>query len=204
MEKPILFISHSSKDKIPLTYLKELLESKTKGTVDIFLSSDGQSIPSGTNWQNELETALMKTSLMLVAISPNSILSNWVHFEAGYSYSNKKIRVIPIGIFGVDLSSLEGPINILQGFNISSYHSLNNIIEVLNKSYNTKFDQDFNDIEYNKFVQMSDEELFISNAFIQEKISTIQFSFGGRQIDGEYVDLISEDNILTPKIRTSS
>lgn len=39
--KPTIFFSHSSKDKESLIVLKELIEEKTGGTINIFMSSDG-------------------------------------------------------------------------------------------------------------------------------------------------------------------
>lgn len=39
--KPIIFFSHSSKDKESLIVLKELIEERTGGTINIFMSSDG-------------------------------------------------------------------------------------------------------------------------------------------------------------------
>ena len=46
--KPVVFFSHSSRDKRELALLKELFVQKTGGTVEVFLSSDGQSIPLKT------------------------------------------------------------------------------------------------------------------------------------------------------------
>src|ERR1043166_4231169 len=45
MEKPIVFLSHSSKNKRELIALKELLDRKAVGFIKFFLSSDGESIP---------------------------------------------------------------------------------------------------------------------------------------------------------------
>ena len=58
MTKPLLFGSHSSPDREFLNRLKDLLLEKTSGTIDIFLSCDGMSIPFGKNWVKEVEEAL--------------------------------------------------------------------------------------------------------------------------------------------------
>lgn len=57
MAKPIVFLSHSSRDDKLLGRLKELLLSYTGGAIDFFLSSDGQSIPLGRNWVHEIQQA---------------------------------------------------------------------------------------------------------------------------------------------------
>lgn len=41
MNKPTIFFSHSSKDKENLLVLKKLVEEKTGGTLEIFMSSNG-------------------------------------------------------------------------------------------------------------------------------------------------------------------
>src|SRR5688500_16747332 len=97
MPKPSVFLSHSSRDEQPLRALKELLLRYTGGAVDFFLSSDGESIPLGRNWVHEIQQALDSSQLMFVFISPNSLHSSWLHFEAGYAYS-KRVRVVPVAI----------------------------------------------------------------------------------------------------------
>lgn len=134
MSKPVIFFSHSSRDAAPLARLKELFVAKTGGTIDVFLSSDGQSIPLGRNWVHRIEEALAECRIMMAFLSPFSIQSNWLYFEAGFVYS-KNIEVIPLGFLGVDLNSLHLHLSLLQGFNITSSDGLDNIINVANKSF---------------------------------------------------------------------
>jgi hypothetical protein len=63
MEKPIVFLSHSSRDSQALNRLKVALEEKTHGTIDFFLSSDGESIPFGRNWVAAIQQALDRAHL---------------------------------------------------------------------------------------------------------------------------------------------
>jgi len=122
MEKPVIFFSHSSKDKDYISTLRNQILRKTSNTIGIFQSSDGESIPFGNNWLKKIEEGLNNSKIMFVFISPNSIHSNWIYFESGFSYS-KGVKVIPIGINGVDVGKLAPPISLLQGFNISSHCS---------------------------------------------------------------------------------
>lgn len=66
MSKPTIFFSHSSSDKDVLFKLKELFCDKTAGTIEVFLSSDGQSIPLGKNWVHRVQEALDNAKLMIV------------------------------------------------------------------------------------------------------------------------------------------
>jgi hypothetical protein len=150
MDKPTVFLSHSSRDSQQLIRLKEKLDTKTSGTIDFFLSSDGESIPFGRNWVAALQDALQRTKICFVFLTPNSALSSWIYFESGFIYS-KGIRVVPVGLPGVDLAKIPPPLGLLQGFNIHSHESLNNLLRILNDVFGTKFNdsflkQDFNEL----------------------------------------------------------
>src|SRR4030095_4256431 len=119
MEKPIVFLSHSSRDSKTLNRLKFELENKTHGTIDFFLSCDGESIPFGRNWVATIQEALEKAKLTFVFLSRHSLNSGWVHFESGFVYG-KDIRVIPVAMPGVDFGKLSPPLSLLQGFNLHS------------------------------------------------------------------------------------
>lgn len=133
-EKPIIFFSHSSRDKTALKLLKGRFVELTGGTIDVFLSSDGQSIRLGSNWVASVEAALNAAKIMFVFVSPDSLHSPWLYFEAGHAYS-KKIAVIPVGVFGVDIGQLPPPMNLLQGFNLVDDESLNNLIVTVNETF---------------------------------------------------------------------
>jgi hypothetical protein len=166
MVKPIVFLSHSSIDEIPLRTLKDILVKKTGGAIDLFLSSDGESIPLGRNWVHEIEQALDKSKLMFVFVSPSSIRSSWIHFESGYAYS-KGISVVPIGILGIDLGQIAPPLSLLQGFNITSVSGLNNLIAIINKSFEHSHDEAFTLEEFDSIfaVSTSNKNLSIMKRF---------------------------------------
>lgn len=157
MSKPTIFFSHSSSDKEYIYLLKKRLIEITNNSLDIYLSSDGESIPFGNNWVHNIEENLHKASMMFVFVSPESINSKWVYFESGFSYS-KNIKVIPLGIKGIDVAALSPPLNLLQGFNINSHHSLNNIISTINKELNFNLIEGFSFDDYNKISNIIGDE----------------------------------------------
>lgn len=126
--------------------LKEKIEANTGGVLDIFMSSDGQSIPLGVNWIHKIEEGLQKAKIMFVFVTENSISSGWIYFEAGFAYS-KGIQVIPVGI-GIDIGSLKSPLNMLQGFNIVSGDSLNNFTSIINQAFTYNFSESFQEADY--------------------------------------------------------
>lgn len=185
MSKPTLFFSHSSKDKDVILSIKNKLDSATSGVMDIFMSSDGQSIPFGTNWIHKIEEGLQAAKIMFVFVTENSISSGWIYFEAGYAYS-KGIQVIPVGI-GVDIGSLKAPLNLLQGFNISSEDSLNNFITIINRTFNYHFSNVFEHTDYLEVIKNLSSETFNTVNFenIVEKAECVIYS--EQTIDGKSV-----------------
>ena len=84
MEKPTIFFSHSSHDRELILPVKAKLDMITAQVLDIFMSSDGQSIPFGNNWVHRIEEGLDRAQIMFVFVTPASIDSSWVYFEAGH------------------------------------------------------------------------------------------------------------------------
>jgi len=156
--KPTIFFSHSSLDREPIQLIKEKLQEATGNTLNIFMSSDGASIPFGKNWLKQIEDALDLCKLMFVWVTPNSSASNWIYFESGYAYS-RGIKVVPIGFGGIKLENLPAPLNFLQGFNINSGESLNNIIAVINREFDLTFSNIFSDEFYlDQILKITDED----------------------------------------------
>jgi hypothetical protein len=145
--KPIVFFSHSTSDGEALRRLKERFVTLTSGSVDVFLSSDGQSIRLGKNWVASVEQALKKAKVMFTFVTPNSIGSPWLYFESGVAYGNGT-DVVPVGLFGVDVGDLHPPLSLLQGFNVKSHESLNNIITKTNETCGINCTFEFNENDF--------------------------------------------------------
>ena len=145
--KPVVFFSHASSDAPTLTRLKRAFEEKTGGTIEIFLSSDGQSIQFGRNWVHRVEEAMGQAKLMVVFVSPESADSKWIYFESGFAYA-KDLQVVPVALPGVDLSDLPPPLGLLQGFNIRSEDGLNNLIALVNEVFGHRHQEVFSKEDY--------------------------------------------------------
>src|SRR5438094_484524 len=139
MAKPIVFLSHSSKDKDDLARLKELLSKRAAGSIDFFLSSDGQSIRLGSNWVVSISDALDKAKLMFLFLTTDSADSKWIHFEAGHANA-KKIQVVPVCLPGMDLGHMTPPLSLLQGFNLHSHDALSNLARICNEVFDLEID----------------------------------------------------------------
>lgn len=187
-KKPAIFFSHASKDRESLLALKSALDRITGESLDIFLSSDGQSIPFGENWVHSIEEGLNKAEIMFVFVTQNSLQSDWIFFESGFAYS-KGIKVIPVGI-GVDVGTLRPPLSLMQGFNINQLESLNNIITVINDKFDLKFKPSFLNSEYNKICAAYSPQSIILNKAIEEIISNIGVYFKDGQKHTQDVEIL--------------
>lgn len=186
MNKPTLFFSHSSKDKELVLSIKNKLDMVTGGVMEIFMSSDGQSIPFGTNWIHKIEEGLKAAKLMFVFVTENSISSGWIYFEAGYAYS-KDIQVVPVGI-GIDIGALKAPLNLLQGFNVLSEDSLNNFIAIINRTFNYHFSNGFEYCDYLEVTKNLSLQRFDTTEF-EEIVDKVEFEIYDKDttLEGEKV-----------------
>lgn len=187
MDKPTIFFSHSSLDSSTILPIKNRITAITANVLDIFMSSDGQSIPFGHNWVHKIEEGLNNAQIMFVFVTPISIDSAWVYFEAGFAYS-KKIEVIPVGI-GVNIGHLKAPLNLLQGFDITSIDSLNNFITIINRKFDLKFMEAFTETDYKSIfssVAESSTPLNLSDIFTYAKYERCS----------QYIDSTNDNNVI--------
>lgn len=191
MSKPTLFFSHSSKDKDMVLAIKNKVMKYTSGTLEIFQSSDGESIPFGTNWIHKVEEGLKEAKVMFVFITEQSISSGWIYFEAGYAYS-KDVHVIPVGI-GVSVGDLKAPLNLLQGFNITSADSLNNFLTIINREFSYNFPAQFTDDDFNEVISLSSSSVKYRTPF-DEIIRSVKF-----ELSGVYYENVSEKKTRNTK-----
>lgn len=116
----LIFLSHIHEERQLALILKEAIEDEFSGFVDIFVSSDGVSIPAGSNFLKRIEKGLLDCNAAFFLISPKSINRNWINFELGAVWIKNKmnelsqgteIPAIPICHSGMNLSALPQPIN---------------------------------------------------------------------------------------------
>lgn len=100
----LIFLSHSERDRALAVALKSALaRSLGVGLRKVFLSSNG-SIPSGAQVLNAITGALQRVRAVVVLLTPNSLRSPWVHFEAGGGAVFE--RVFVVSACGLEPSSL--------------------------------------------------------------------------------------------------
>lgn len=73
MNKPIVFISHITEEKELAIELKRLIEESFLGMLEVFVSSDEDSIASGSRWLDNITEALKNCVIELILCSPESV-----------------------------------------------------------------------------------------------------------------------------------
>ncbi len=137
MNKPIVFISHITEEKELAIELKRLIEESFLGMLEVFVSSDEESITSGSRWLDNITEALKNCVIELILCSPESVKRPWINFEAGAGWI-REISVIPLCHSGMEVSKLPIPLNLLQAVKISEIASLKLIFPVLASAIDAK------------------------------------------------------------------
>lgn len=128
--KPKIFLSHITEEAAIAEFFKEVIDASFLGMVEVFQSSDQESLPLGKNWLDGITEALRNCELMLVFCSPYSVERPWINFEGGAGWA-RDIRVIPICHSGMRPVDLPIPLSLLQGVVGSDAGSLSPVIDMV-------------------------------------------------------------------------
>jgi hypothetical protein len=124
MTKKLIFLSHTHSESEIALLIKNAIFSEFSGFVSVFVSSDGSSIPAGSNFLSTIENALTNCVAAIFLISPTSVKKNWINFELGavwlknlgsVSSGESYIPAIPICHSGMNPDSLPLPLSLLNG-----------------------------------------------------------------------------------------
>jgi len=118
MAEKMIFLSHIHEEKELAILLQEAIENEFSGFVTVFVSSDGSSIPIGSNFLNAIRKGLTKSIAAIYLISPKSVKRPWINFELGAVWSrsaisedsgNEEIPAMPFCHSGISPSQLPQP-----------------------------------------------------------------------------------------------
>lgn len=118
-----IFLSHIHEERELAVLFKRAIEDEFSGFVEVFVSSDGVSIPAGANFLKRIEDGLVECIAAIYLISPLSVNRNWINFELGCVWIRNSLSVrangpevpaLPICHSGIKPSQLPKPIDNLN------------------------------------------------------------------------------------------
>ena len=121
IEKPIVFISHTTTDYPIANILNAEIKRVFANGVQVFASSVPGTVKPGADWLNEVEENLDKAKAVIVLITPISINRPWIWFEIGASWSKTLMgsgKIYPLCSPEIDFSELPEPLNRLQALSL--------------------------------------------------------------------------------------
>ncbi len=117
------FVSHISEESAVAVALKSALRRDFLGLLDVFVSSDTDSISAGDDWLQSVEEALQQSALLIMLCSPASIRRPWMNFEAGAAWA-LHTPIIPVCHGGLSPRDLPVPLSLRQGIAIGDAEGL--------------------------------------------------------------------------------
>jgi hypothetical protein len=148
MGNKLVFISHITEEAELAKLLSDVIKKSYLGMLDTFVSSDGQSIPSGARWLDTIDKALNDSAIQISLCSPQSIKRPWINFEAGASWI-RKIPVIPLCHSGLQKGSLPIPLALLQSADIDNIGDLTGMFSTLTATLGAKIPPT---VDYSSFI----------------------------------------------------
>jgi TIR domain len=128
--KPLVFVSHISQDQAVADWLKTTLNRDFLRLLEVFVSSDTESIEVGTPWFDSVRQALADARVLIVLCSPASIGKPWINFEVGAAWIINK-PIIPLCHSGLSPAELPMPLSLRQGINLSEPEGIERLYEGL-------------------------------------------------------------------------
>lgn len=191
MPATLVFLSHIHEESKMASELQDSIYNEFSGFVDIFVSSDGRSIPAGANFLNKVEDGLLNCVGALFLISPMSVKRSWINFELGAVWirnlqskksGGREIPAIPICHSGCQPSLLPMPLNNLNAISATRVPDIENVFRSIQSAAGGSgpFKTDFNvlskriasiEAEYTVGVHVKRMFSLLVNEFVNENVS---------------------------------
>ena len=123
-----VFIGHATSDGPLAKRLKDAIVSSVDRRVDVFVSSDLDSIKGGEDWLERILDRLRHCRVVIAIVTPHTVTSPWVHYEVGVADAGHPV-VIPVTARGARLSEIPAPLGRRQGRNLAKPDDLRVLLD---------------------------------------------------------------------------
>jgi TIR domain len=132
--KPLVFVSHISEDEAVAEWLKTTLNRDFLRLLEVFVSSDTESIEVGTPWFDSVRQALADARVLIVLCSRASVGKPWINFEVGAAWIINK-PIIPLCHSGLSPAELPMPLSLRQGIELHDPEGIERLYEGLAREF---------------------------------------------------------------------
>jgi hypothetical protein len=189
-----VLISHSSKDAAIADALSEVISRCSPRQIAPWHSSDRTAhggIAAGQRWFEKVRTELKASRSVIVLLTPNSVTSSWVQFEAGFGAGSGNLEIIPV-VYGLaDPNEVPDPLTHWQIYRIGQLEDCIHFLEKLFGSMDVHFDRDMIADPVAQFIRSIEK----ATNFAQEdtKITKADDAFSSLRnyLDKKFIDLAS-------------
>lgn len=204
-----LFISHSHDDAELVASLTNTITDLYAGYFSIFATVVKQ-IEGGDLWREAIRTNLAKSEVMLILITPNSLGSPWVPFEAGAAWHDsieKRKTVIPCRFKTTD--DFAKIVSDLQEVDLTNTASIRNIlISALNRISRLSPSPRFMDEVLSRFsdevsaISFPDKPLPTASVDFDKFVDlTVMFFKGDTSSAERYISMLVSNDLFTKDIQ---
>jgi hypothetical protein len=169
--KPLVFISHDTRDAELAEAFSNLLKSVSAGVLKSFRTSDKkgtQGIEYGVEWYPEIIKHIQEASDVVCLLTRNSIDRPWILFEAGMAKGKLGTSILGVAL-GVQLKNAStGPFAQFQncGDDVNSLTKL--VFQLVNRIPNSEPDEETIKFQVSKFKEKVDTILTAKKDKISE------------------------------------
>ncbi len=151
-EKPVIFLSHSSKDSERVNILKQQIET-VLDNVRVFETSDSEAIQISNEWLKDILFNLETSHALIVVVSSTSKISTWVNFEIGYFWKRNEdrrgqgVKELPIYPLCLNNEPAFGILQTIQSKSLDKPKDFKSFLSTLCSYFNKDVDQiNFEDV----------------------------------------------------------
>jgi len=137
-------ISHSSRDTEIAGSLAELLRKSSLSQLQPWFSSDTSQggIAAGQRWFDRVHRELRESKAIIVLVTPNSLSSSWVQFEAGFGAGAADLELMPVTFSVPDRTKVPNPLSHWQMFSIDTRDEVLTFTKKVLDAFSIHFDGD--------------------------------------------------------------
>lgn len=159
-KKPLVFISHDTRDAELAEAFSKLLSSVSAGVLKSFRSSDkrgNQGIAYGVEWYPEIMKKLDDASDVVALLTKHSVDRPWILFEAGVAKGKLDTPLLGIAI-GIPLNNANnGPFAQFQNSGDDTDSLTKLVVQLVKRIPNSEPDQDVIKIQVESFKKKASE-----------------------------------------------